>query len=163
VIPAVVAVLVGFFQFVLPVIMSSKPTTIDFVGVVRNAAGKGIRGAKVSLEGKDVPPVQYTDSEGVFSFRTTRDLHRIKIRVDAEGYVSDDRNITLNSNPDLAEIRLQQLNGPTPSPTITPDAEKDHGSSTKPPQAKPQPTESLAARQRSARKLLNSSSSTPTP
>jgi hypothetical protein len=166
IVPAVVALVVGFFQYVLPLITRSKaPESHEFVGVVRDAAGRGIRGAKVSLEAKDVPPVQYTDSEGVFSFRVTPDVHKIKIRVDAEGYLPEDRTVTVDPKMNPEDIRLTALNRPTPSPTVAPPDRRDHdtpeGLSTKPPQPNPNPTVSLAERRRRAREILNSGSPTP--
>jgi hypothetical protein len=44
-----------------------------FVGKVisDDALGRGIPGAKVSLEIEGIPPVTYTDSEGIFSSSST--------------------------------------------------------------------------------------------
>lgn len=100
--------LVAFFQFVLPVILVSRPPApYSFAGKVADQqTGKRIQGAKVRLEGKGVSPVIYTDAEGVFSFPLAPDIREIKIQVDAEGYNSLDRRIDIFAKTEQEDIRL---------------------------------------------------------
>lgn len=89
------------------------PPSVDknkFVGrVTEKATGKNIRGAKVSLEGSDVPPVTFTDSEGVFSFPLNDPSKEVRIRVEVVGYEGYDRRVIPAENPGIHEIRLEPL------------------------------------------------------
>ena len=125
-ISASATVLVGFFQFVLPLLSaktandnSKTPTDITrpFVGSVADEqTGKLIHGAKVRLEGKALlSPVTYTDSEGRFSFRITPDLNQIKIIVDAAGYKTFERWINPSGKEEPEDIRLTVAD-PSPTP-----------------------------------------------
>jgi hypothetical protein len=103
------AIAVGFFQFVLPVIYKSSPDAVSVIGHVSDEQKHTIANAKVSLEGEGfLPPVLFTDSEGVFSFSLPRDVKEIKIRVDATGYVPYDRRIGVSAlKRELEDIRLK--------------------------------------------------------
>jgi hypothetical protein len=101
------ALTVAFFQFVLPIIHSPTPNVVWVRGRVSNNQAHPLGGAKVSLEGKGLPPVIYTDSEGVFTFNLPEDVKEIKIRVDANGYDPYDRRIDVSAvKSELEDIRL---------------------------------------------------------
>jgi hypothetical protein len=101
------AIAVGIFQFVLPVIYKSSPDIIPVIGHVSDEQKHRIPNAKVSLEGEGLPPVIFTDSEGVFSFNLPEGVKEIKIRVDATGYVPYDRRIAVSVlKRELEDIRL---------------------------------------------------------
>lgn len=125
--PAMVALLVGFSQFVLPLIITKPKSTSEsantstFVGRVTNeATGKVIEAAKVSLEARGLPPVIYTDSEGRFSFALAADVHEIRIRVDAQGYRPFERRINVSAKTEHEDIRLAPLeSSPKPLSTVT--------------------------------------------
>src|SRR5262245_26972886 len=59
------------------------------IKVMDKATGKNIVGAKVSLEGSDVPPVNTTDSNGIISFYVGDPKKELRIRIDADGYEKD--------------------------------------------------------------------------
>lgn len=154
--------LVAVLQFVfLPLLTAKTPNdnsristdiTRLFVGrVADERTGKSINGAKVSLEGKGVPPVIYTDSEGRFSFAITSDLNQIKIRVDAEGYKSFDRLISPSAKAEPEDIRLTLAD---PSPTPVPSVYR--------PRVKPKGL-TLEEKKRRALQDLDSKSPTPNP
>ena len=162
-ISASATVLVGFFQYVLlPLLQAKTPTEVmktptditrPFVGrVTDKQTGKSIDGAKVSLEGKGLPPVMYTDSEGRFSFRITPDLDQIKIIVDAPGYKIFERLINPSEKAEPEDIRLT-LAEPSPTP-VEP---------VKQPIVDPKKELTLEEKKRRALKLLHSKSSTPNP
>ena len=125
--PAMVALLVGFFQFVLPLLITKQESTSQsantstFVGRVTNeATGKVVEAAKVSLEAKGLPPVIYTDSEGRFSFTLGAGVHEIRIRVDAQGYRPFERRINVSAKTEPEDIRLVPLeSSPKPLTTVT--------------------------------------------
>ena len=125
-IPAIVVLLVGVFQYVLPYLITKPQSTSEssntstfekrtstFVGRVTNeATGKVVAAAKVSLEAKGLPPVIYTDSEGHFSFTIGADVHEIRIRVDAQGYRPFERRIDVSAKTEHEDIRLVPLEPP---------------------------------------------------
>ncbi len=124
-VPAIVALTIGFFQFVLPKIADSQlapPPTRAFVGKVTDeATGKPIKDAKISLQAKSIAPVIYTDSEGSFSFPIASDVREIKIRVEAKEYNSFERRIDLSAKMEAEDIRLAQVSAvPTPTPSPAP-------------------------------------------
>jgi hypothetical protein len=94
------------YKFGLPYIIDGPSHSVAVRGRVSDVQGRAIRGAKVSLEGKGLPPVIYTDSEGVFSFDLPADVKEIKIRVEATGYGAYDRRIDVSAKGDLQDIRL---------------------------------------------------------
>ena len=104
----------------------SPPGSWQYVGhVIGSDTEKPVRGAKVSLEFQDVPPVIYTDSEGVFRFPVPKSDLPGRVKVEATGYQTYDRSITLSSKNPLEDIRLVPLSSTlastlVPSPTLTP-------------------------------------------
>src|SRR5262249_54773272 len=91
--------------------LSKAPPGVEkkkFVGRVSDSStGEHIKNAKVSLEGYEVPPVVYTDSEGVFSFLLNDPNKEVRIRVEATSYTDYDRRLTPSENPGMLEIRLE--------------------------------------------------------
>lgn len=103
---ALVALTGTFVKVVLPKIGSGSSESVAVRGRVSDNQMHPLRGAKVSLEGKDLPPVIYTDSEGVFTFNLPNDVKEIKIRVEASGYDLYDRRIDVSAKSELEDIRL---------------------------------------------------------
>jgi hypothetical protein len=83
---------------------SGSDNKFEYVGrVIDIATQQPIAGAKVTLDLQDVPPIVYTDSEGIYQFKLLiTSTVSGKIRVDAQGYEIYTRNITLF--PDLSQI-----------------------------------------------------------
>lgn len=102
----------------------SKPTPDKdkYIGRVTDSrTGDRIRGAKVSLEGKDVPPVIYTDSEGVFSFPLKKGADEVRVSVEANGYEKFDLRVSPTANSGMEDIRLRAIQPPpVPTPQSTP-------------------------------------------
>lgn len=76
----------------------------EYIGrVIDIITQQPIAGAKVTLDVQGVPPIVYTDSEGVYQFKLLiNSAISGKIRVDAQRYQIYTRNITLY--PDLRQI-----------------------------------------------------------
>ena len=103
---AAATIVVGYWQFY----PKEQPDSKDFVGRVMNAkTEQRLRGAKISLEADDTPPVIYTDSEGVFSFPIKNFDEPIRIQVEADGYEMFDRRIKPSSKSDIEYIRLMPI------------------------------------------------------
>jgi hypothetical protein len=86
------------------------------IKVLDKTTGKGISGAKVSLESSDVPPVDTTDSNGVISFPIGDTKKELRIRIDADGYEKDfNLRITPASIIGTQEVRLTPLATPSPA------------------------------------------------
>ncbi len=97
------AIVVGYWQFF------RHPTDDrrQFTGRVVNAEGTDkIRGAMVSLEVRGVPPILYTDSEGIFSFPLKDAGKSIRLVIEANGYKKYDRRIDPDTASGVEEIRL---------------------------------------------------------
>jgi hypothetical protein len=154
-VPALGAVLIGFFQYVLPFMLHKPPPAPSlermFAGRVTNEqSGKLLESAKVSLEAKGLSPVTYTDSEGRFSFRLNSDTNEIRIRVDAQGYRPFERKISVSAKTEPEDIRLTPAE-PAPTPEISVAA----------PPPKPRKPLTLEERKRRALEDLNSTRSSP--
>src|SRR5688500_6211691 len=98
-----VTITAAWCGIIAAVILAVAPIAVPFIEeMLRNSAGQEIRyigrvlddtnqqpiaGAKVTLDFVGVPPVVYTDSEGVYRFNLsiTSDVSGI-VRVDAPGY-----------------------------------------------------------------------------
>jgi hypothetical protein len=77
--------------------------------------------AKVMLESEDVPPVQYTDSEGIFTFPLPPTAPHVRLKVELSGYEPADRRIDPSTLQEAQEVRLQPLAAaPPPSLPGTP-------------------------------------------
>jgi len=85
------------------------------IKVLDNVTGKGISGAKVSLEGSDVPALNTTDSNGIISFPISGPKKELRIRVEAEGYEKDfNLRISPSHISGTQEIRLRPLSLSSP-------------------------------------------------
>jgi hypothetical protein len=100
-----------------PTIPAETPFEIEYVGrVIDIHSQQPVFGAKVTLDLQGVPPVVYTDSEGIYRFKVEiqTDISG-QIRVDAQGYQVYTRYISLSSRQTTIEdIRL------TPQSSVTP-------------------------------------------
>lgn len=105
----IIAALIGglwYLLFKTPAVEKKK-----FIGRVSDKnTVKPIKDAKVSLEGSEVPPLLYTDSEGVFSFPLNDLTKEIRIRVEKYGYVDFNLRVTPAENIGIQDIRLQPSN-----------------------------------------------------
>lgn len=111
VIVALIGALVGltgtFVKVVLPKISDAAPRVVAFRGRVSDGrGGRSIARAKVALEGKGLPPLVYTDSEGVFTFDLPDDAKEIKVRVEAAGYDVYERRVDVSAKKELEDIAL---------------------------------------------------------
>ncbi len=93
----------------------------EYIGRVIDVNNKQpIWSAKVTLDLQDVPSVVYTDSEGIYHFKIV--IHSEisgQVRVDAQGYQTYTRNITISPNvKTIEDIRLTPM-GVTTDPTET--------------------------------------------
>ena len=118
------------------IVPSSSPEDrqkIEYVGRVIDASTlQPIANAKIALTLAGVPPIVYTDNEGVYRFvvEISSNTTRGHVTVDAEGYQRYTRNITLSASTTLIEdIRLTQQDPAqeTPKPvtpsTLAPSSE----------------------------------------
>jgi len=90
-------------------LLNNPSEEIEYVGrVIDNTNQLPIAGAKVTLDLQGVPPVVYTDSEGVYRFNVVIDSDISgQVRVDAQGYQVYTRNISLSPYRTIIEdIRL---------------------------------------------------------
>jgi len=121
-------VLVGYWQF-----GRSKPDNPSakrqITGrVVDAATNRTLAHAKVVLESEDLPPVQYTDSEGIFTFPLPPSAPYVRLKVELSGYESADRRIDPSALRETQEIRLQPLGAPSPPPAQAGPAARDEAS-----------------------------------
>lgn len=170
IITGVVALITGYWQFVYK--PAHADATTQYPGrVIDQISQRAIRGAKVSVEAQGVPQVYYTDSDGVFNLQLRSSGDAIRIRVEAEGYESFDRNVSLSRNV-IEDVRLTPIKILTqPSPTVTPgisvskneNKPASTGKSTTRRRPGVDSASELEERKRQAREDLNSRNSTPEP
>ena len=124
---AAATVLVGYWQFGHPARPASPSAGRKITGRVMDAVNnRAVGHAKVAMDSEDLPPVQYTDSEGVFTFPVPSSAQYVHLRVEASGYESADRRINPSALAEIEEIRLQPARGeasPSPRPAAEPVAE----------------------------------------
>jgi TonB family protein len=110
-ITAASAILVGYWQFGQP--KEKGPAEIGrrhFTGRVIDATdGSRLQGAKISLEAEGVPPVIYTDSEGIFSFDLPNSVKYARLVIEAEGYEDYDRRVDAELSQGIQDIRLAPI------------------------------------------------------
>jgi hypothetical protein len=112
-------IVVGYFQFgsknVVP-----EPVNQLYVGRVTDVANnEPISSAKVSIEAdQNIPQIQKTDSEGVFRLSLRPKTQSVVIRVEAEGYETLERNVSVQRTG-LEPVGLKRKPA-SPSPTPTP-------------------------------------------
>lgn len=125
------SLLLGYLKYcrnptVMPPVMPAEQR--QFTGRVIDAeSGNKIRGATVSLEIREVPPVLYTDSEGIFSFSLENATETVRLVIEAKGYQKYDRRIDVEASSGVEEIRL------TPEPEDTPVSQSTPAERTPPP------------------------------
>jgi hypothetical protein len=120
---AAATVLVGYWQFVHPFKPASPSAGKKITGRVMDAvSNRAVGHAKVSMDSEDLPPVQYTDSEGVFTFPMPSSAQYVHLRVEASGYEPADRRINPSALGEIEEIRLQPARPDAP-PSSRPAAE----------------------------------------
>lgn len=110
--------LVGYWQFG-PKPQGPELTKIAYIGRVMDGdSQQPVVGAKVSLDLKGVPPIVFTDSEGIYRFEVAIDSEISgQIKVDAQGYQTYTRLINLAPDRNsIEDIRLTPL-----PPTSTPE------------------------------------------
>jgi hypothetical protein len=92
------------------------PSSQTFVGrIINKNTEEKVRGAKVSMESEGVPPVAYSDMEGVFSFPVNDPNKEIRLRIEADQYENFDLRVTPAKNQGIQDVRL------TPKTDKTPD------------------------------------------
>jgi formylglycine-generating enzyme required for sulfatase activity len=123
----VIGVLVAaYWQFVLKPGRQNQPVETEYIGhVLDSSTLRPIANAKITLSLEGVPPVVYTDSEGVYRFEVAiqSDISG-QIRVDAQGYQVYIRTITVSpALKNIEDIRLHPSSvtaAPTELPVFTP-------------------------------------------
>ena len=93
-----------------------KPSRIEYVGMVLDEDQKKIEGAKIRLTFRGIPIVVYFDKEGVYKFLVDVEQDKLpgRVQIEADGYNTYDRNITLSKNNlSVEEIRLIKLQDKT--------------------------------------------------
>ncbi len=114
-------ILVGYWQYGRAR-ADSPPMRHQLTGRVLDAVSNHtLAHAKVMLESEDVPPVQYTDSEGIFTFPLPPSAPYVRLKVELSGYEPADRRIDSSTLQEAQEVRLQPLAAaPPPSLSGTP-------------------------------------------
>jgi hypothetical protein len=108
IIGGLVALTGGMVKVILPTLYGESTQSVAFRGRVSDIQGRPLGGVKVTLEGKGLPPLIYTDSEGVFAFDLTHDVKEIKIRVEVPGYDLYERRVDVSAKNELEDVRLTQ-------------------------------------------------------
>ena len=103
---AMVALTGTFVKVVLPRLSGESRADTLFRGRVSDNQGRSISGAKIVLEGNGLPPLIYTDSEGLFAFNLSSDEKGVKIRVEASGYDVYARRVDVTAKTEPEDIRL---------------------------------------------------------
>lgn len=112
VITGIVALVTAYWQFVYKPAHPDQTETIQYAGRVMDAGTQQvISRAKVSVDTQGVPQVYYSDSEGVFYLKLPRSLESARIRIEANGYETFDRNVSL-SRTGIEDVRLVKNNSP---------------------------------------------------
>jgi hypothetical protein len=103
-ISAIAAIVVGFLQYGQ---QEKSSESKEFVGRVIDAeTGTGIRGAKITLEAEEFPPMDESDSEGFFTFSLKDPNQSFRLRVEADGYEGRDEYIDPSSTTSMKRIKL---------------------------------------------------------
>ena len=123
IIAAIVTIVVAYFQFVWKPTQQNKIPQ-EYIGrVLDNSTQAPIPNAKITLDLPGlVPQISYTDTEGVYLFNLnlTNDQRNGHVRVDADGYETYSRNISLSADVlTIEDIRLspKSLSGDSANPS----------------------------------------------
>ena len=84
--------------------------------------------AKVSLDGEGVPPILFTDSEGMFSFQWPNAVTAVRGTAEAPGFTLYERRVSLELISGIEDFRLMPPStpsAPTPSRPVKPVVEGD--------------------------------------
>ena len=103
---------VAYWQFVWKPARGSQPAETEYLGhVLDTNTLEPIAGAKITLTLQGVPPIVYTDSEGVYRFTVAIDSSISgQVRVDAPGYQVYTRTIAISTErKTIEDIRLTPL------------------------------------------------------
>ena len=108
IIPALGAVLVGYWQFVSKR-SSGNDELIPYVVRVTNIDNhQAISGAKVTIEATGIPPSPYTDSNGISPFRLDKAIENVHIIIEAKDCETSDKHEPLpTSEPRTIDVRLK--------------------------------------------------------
>jgi len=119
------ALVIAYWQFVLKPNDPNPSAETEYIGRVLDVnTQQPISGAKITLDLKGVPPIVYSDSEGVYRFKVAinSDISG-QVRVDAQNYQTYTRFITLSQlSQAIEDIRLipaQQVVNTVVIPTST--------------------------------------------
>ncbi len=122
----IIVAIIGLIGILFPILIQNiqKPVNekTEYVGrVIDLSSQQPIVGAKVTLDLEDVPPIVYTDNEGIYRFKVEINSNISgQIRVDAEDYEVYTRNVSLTSRlTTIEDIRLTPQSSVTPSESIT--------------------------------------------
>lgn len=130
----IVVAVIGLIGILAPPLIQKAEKSVgkeaEYIGrVIDNSNQRPIAGAEVALNLEGVPPIVYTDSEGVYRFQVIIESNISgQIRIDAQGYQIYTRNITIY--PDIKtieDVRLTPLGATSaqtetlvPTPTANP-------------------------------------------
>lgn len=117
------ALVLGYWQFVLKPSDSNQAIETQYIGrVIDINTQQTIAGAKITLDLEGVPPIIYTDSEGVYRFKVViKSNISGQVRVDAQGYQTYTRYISLSPDVQTIEdIRLNLVQQPQPTENLVP-------------------------------------------
>jgi hypothetical protein len=118
-------ILVGYWQFGPSKAHEQAIGQKHFTGrVIDTSNGERVQGAKVSLETEGVPPVLYTDSEGIFSFTMANAQKNVRLIIEARGYKTYERRLDDGASSEIQDIRLTPIaiSGPPSSASSAIDA-----------------------------------------
>lgn len=118
------ALIIGYSFFQYKPGGPEPETYIRYKGrVIDDKTQQIIRGAKVSVEIKEVTQVVYTDSNGVFYLELPLSASRARIRVEADGYNMSVEDVTPHGTAaeEVLTISVNPTNPtPVPKPTLSP-------------------------------------------
>ena len=111
----ILALTFAYWQFMYKPAHTSQAESIQYAGRVVDADTlKAISGAKVSVETQGVPPIYYSDSEGIFYLKLPGSAGTARIRVEADGYKKLERNVSL-LRTGIEQIPLEPVKNSPPA------------------------------------------------
>lgn len=107
--------LIAYWQFVYKPANTDQTELIRYTGRVIDAKTlKPISRAKVSLETQGIPPLHYSDSEGIFYLDLPRSIETARIRVEADSYKELERNVSI-LRTGIEQIPLEPITNNSPA------------------------------------------------